>query len=216
MDKNASIYIADSGNMIGGRMLDMFRTNGYSNLANDKHVEPDPRDFSKLNDYFEIIRPEYVFVVGGKTGGIQANQDSPADMILDNLRIACNVVQISHKHSVKKLLYIASSCSYPKYANQPMQPEMLMTGSLEPTNSAYATAMLAGIELIRAYRNQYRVNYISVIPANVFGPGDKFDKEASHVIAALLEKIHWAMKNGNQRVEIWGSGTPKREFYFLG
>jgi len=215
MDKSASIYVAGGNNMIRDRFLALLRGKGYSNLANDRAGEPDVQNIARLTEYFDITSPEYVFVTGGKVGGIQANQQFPAELMLDNLQVVCNLIQVSHIHNVKKLLYIASSCSYPKHAEQPMQPEMLMTGSLETTNAAYATANLAGIELVSAYRKQYNVNYVSVIPANVFGPGDKFDQDASHVIGALLAKFYQAQKSDIQSVEIWGSGTPRREFIYL-
>jgi len=215
MHKNASIYVADSNNMLGKRFLGVLRERGYNNVVNCRGPEPDIRNRTCLNEYFKVVRPDYVFLTAGRMGGIQANQDLPADLMLDNLQVASNLIQISHIHKVKKLLYIGSSCSYPKHAQQPMRPEMLMTGSLESTNASYATAKLAGLELIRAYRKQYSVSYISVIPANVFGPGDKFDKDTSHVIGALLAKIDKAKQNGRPSVEIWGSGTPTREFIFL-
>jgi GDP-L-fucose synthase len=215
MDRNASIYVAEDGDMIGNRFVELLRDRGYSNLINDERPAPHPTDLSNLDNYFKTLRPEYVFVTAGMSGGIQTNQNIPADLMLDNLQVACNLIQTSYKYRVRKLLYIASSCTYPKFAEQPMRPEMLMTGILEPTNSAYATAKLAGIELVRAYCAQYSVNYISIIPANIFGPGDDFDQDTSHVIAAILSKIHRARENSVSRVEIWGSGTPTREFIYV-
>ena len=173
------------------------------------------RNPSLVARFFEKNKLEYVFLLGGKSGGIKANQKIPATLMIDNLLITSNILSAAHKYGVKKLLFLASSCAYPKYCEQPMQVEMLMTGSLEPTNSSYAMAKLAGIELCSAYRREYKDNFISAIPANIFGPEDDFSAENSHVISALIKKIHQASKDNLDTVEIWGTGKPKREFIYV-
>jgi GDP-L-fucose synthase len=167
-----------------------------------------------VSDFFAQNKPEYVFLAAGKSGGISANQKYPADLMLDNLLVICNVIDSAYHSGVKKLLYLASSCSYPKHSAQPMQVESLMTGILEPTNEAYAVAKIAGIKLCQAYCQQYGANFISGIPANAFGIGDDFSLEESHVIPALIRKMHEAKIADAEFVEIWGTGTPRREFIF--
>jgi GDP-L-fucose synthase len=201
--------------MEGKALISLLKERNYSNITNLEQSEPDLADFSALEAYFNTTHPEYIFLMAGQSGGIKANQEMPATLMLDNLLIDCNVIRIAHNHRVKKLLYVASSCVYPKHTDQPMHPDMLMTGPLEPTNSAYATAKLAGIELCRAYRKEHSDNFISAIPANIFGPGDDFSAGNSHVVAALMRKMHEAKKNGNNTVEIWGTGKPRREFIYV-
>jgi len=215
MKRSEAIYVASDGDMVGSRILSELRNRGYSNILNDRDGLPDIRNLDNLNEFFQYIRPEYVFLTAGKSGGIQANRELPWDFMLDNLKVTTNVIEVSHRHGVKRLLNIASSCVYPKFAAQPMRPEMLMTGHLEPTNASYATAKLAGIELCRAYRQQYGASFLSVIPANVFGPGDDFDENKSHVVAALIRKVHRSLERKSNAVEIWGSGTPQRELIFI-
>ena len=200
--------------MEGKALISLLKERNYSNITNLEQSEPDLADFSALEAYFNTTHPEYIFLMAGQSGGIKANQEMPATLMLDNLLIDCNVIRIAHNHRVKKLLYVASSCVYPKHTDQPMSPDMLMTGILEPTNSAYATAKLAGIELCGAYRKEYGDNFISVIPANVFGPGDDFSAENSHVVAALMRRMHEAKLNDDRAVKIWGTGKPRREFIF--
>jgi len=172
-------------------------------------------NYSLVKKYFRDLRPEYVFLFAGKSGGIKTNQEMPATLMLNNLRIISNVLSVAHKFEVEKLFYLASCCVYPKHAEQPMHPDMLMAGPLETTNSAYATAKLAGIELCRAYRREHGDNFISAIPANIFGPRDDFSVKNSHVVAALMRKMHEAKQNGNSAVEIWGTGKPRREFIYV-
>lgn len=215
MKKNSRILIAGENTMGGKAIIRLLNERHYSSIINLENGEPDLTNHSMLKEYFQETCPEFVFLLAGKSGGIKANQDMPATLMLDNLQIICNVVHLAHLFKVKKLLFIASSCTYPKHADQPMRPEMLMTGSLEPTNSAYATAKLAGIELCRAFRKEHSANFISAIPANVFGPGDDFSADNSHVIAAIMRKMHKAKEKGITTVKIWGSGKPRREFIYV-
>jgi len=214
MDKAATIFVADNNGLVGGAIQSELKRAGYD------HALPGPKDASDLTDeaavnaYFSLHRPKYVFLVGGKTGGIQANQTDPAGLMRDNLLVNCRVIESAHRHGVEKLLYLASSCVYPKFAAQPMKIEYLMTGQLEPTNAPYAAAKIAGLYLCQAYRQQFASRFISAIPANVFGPGDDFSSENSHVIGALIGKMHEAKTFGRPSVELWGSGAPRREFIF--
>ncbi len=201
--------------MEGKALIRLLKERNYNNIINLEHGESDLTDFNVLEAYFKKTCPEYIFLLAGKSGGIKANQEMPATLMLDNLQIICNIISLASKHGVKKLLYLASSCIYPKHTSQPMRPEMLMTGTLEQTNVAYATAKLAGIVLCRAFRKEYGDNFISAIPANIFGPGDDFNMENSHVVAALMLKMHKAKKSGNDAVEIWGTGKPRREFIYV-
>jgi len=213
--KDSRIFIAGESTMEGKALVRLIKERNYNNIINLDNGEPDLTNYSLVKKYFKDLRPEYVFLFAGKSGGIKANQEMPATLMLDNLQIISNVISLAHKYEVKKLLYLASSCTYPKHSKQPMHPDMLMTGSLEPTNSAYATAKLAGIELCRAYRKEHSDNFISTIPANIFGPGDDFSAGNSHVVAALMRKMHEAKINGNNTVEIWGTGKPRREFIYV-
>lgn len=184
---------------------------GYVKLLTD---EPDFTDAAAVDRYFAQRRPDYVFIAAGKSGGIGANQRLPAVLIQDNLLVACHLVYSAFRHGTKKLLYLASSCCYPKHCPQPMRVESLLTGPLEPSNDAYAVAKIAGIHLCQAYRRQYGLNCVSAIPANAFGPGDDFSLEDSHVIAALIRKIHEAKAQHLRSVEVWGTGSPRREFIY--
>ena len=215
MKKDSRIFIAGESTIEGQALVRLIKARNYKNIINLDNSEPDLTNFSSLKEYLNKTRPEYIFLVAGKSGGIKANQEMPATLMLDNLQIISNVLSAAHQFEVKKLLYLASCCVYPKHADQPMHPDMLMTGPLEPTNSAYATAKLAGIELCRAYRKEHSDNFISAIPANIFGPGDDFSAGNSHVVAALMRKMHEAKKNGNSTVEIWGTGKPRREFIYV-
>lgn len=212
MEKQAKIYVAGSQTLIGSALVRQLKQQGYTNLL--KSQEPDLTDAAQVDDFFTQTNPDYVFLAAGKSGGIGANQKYPAQLMLDNLLIEAHVIPIAYRHGVKKLLYLASSCSYPKLCPQPMRVESLMTGPLEPTNEAYAVAKLAGLKLCQAYRQQYGVNFINGIPANAFGIGDDFSLEDSHVIPALIRKMHEAKVNSVESVEIWGTGAPRREFIF--
>ena len=200
--------------LIGAAILRELDRQGYTNIVSRSVEEPDLTDATQVDTFFARTSPKYVFLVAGRSGGIGANQKYPAELMLDNLLVECHVIHTAYRHGVKKLLYLASSCSYPKHCPQPMRVESLMTGPLEPTNEAYAVAKIAGIKLCQAYRQQYRANFISGIPANVFGPGDDFSLEDSHVIAALIRKMHEAKVLGAESIEIWGTGSPRREFIF--
>lgn len=214
MDKNSCIYVAGSDTLIGAAIVRELQRQGYTQPIGVEY-EPDLTDAAQVEAFFAREKPEYVFLAAGKSGGISANVKYPATLMLDNLLVECHVIASTQRHGVKKLLYLASSCSYPKHTPQPMQIDSLLTGKLEPTNEAYAVAKIAGMKLCEAYRQQYGARFITGIPANAFGPGDDFSPEDSHVIAALLRKMHEAKLNDSPSVEIWGTGTPRREFIFV-
>lgn len=216
MERHEKIYVAGSQTLIGAAILRQLEQQGYRNLAGKTSAEePDLTDAGQVDSFFAEARPGYVFLAAGKSGGIHANQKYPAGLLLDNLLVACHIIHSAYQHGVKKLLYLASSCSYPKHCPQPMKVESLFTGLLEPTNEAYALAKLAGIQLCQTYRKQYGAHFISAIPANAFGPGDDFDLEDSHVIPAFIRKFQQAKDMKEKYVEIWGTGTPRREFIFV-
>jgi len=215
MNKDSRIFIAGENTMEGKSIIKLMGNKGYQNIINLKQAEPDLTDFKEVKMYFEKFQPEYIFLFAGKSGGIKANQEIPSTLMLNNLKINCNVIDLAHQYRVKKLMFLSRSCTYPKYAKQPMRPEMLMTGLLEPTNSAYAISKLAGIELCKAYQQEHGNNFISVIPANFFGGNDNFNLENSHVIPAIIMKIHKAMETNQSLVELWGTGKPQREFIYI-
>ncbi len=200
---------------IGAALAKTLDDRGFtaSDVANG--VSSDLLDPRALNSLFEDVRPEFVFLLGGKSGGINANQKYPADLMLDNLRIQTNVIDASYRYGVKKLLFLGSSCSYPKLAPQPIPEEALLTGPLEPTNEAYAVAKIAGIKLCGAYSKQYGANFITGIPSNPFGPGEDLSLEDSHVIPSLIRKMHEAKISGTKSVTVWGTGAPRREFLYI-
>jgi len=200
--------------LIGAALLRELKHQGYPHILANPEEEPDLTNASEVDTFFKQTNPEFVFLVAGKSGGIGANQKYPAELMRHNLLLECHVIDCASRYRVRKLLYLASSCSYPKYCPQPMREEGLLTGPLEPTNEAYAVAKIAGIKLCQAYRQQYGANFIAGIPANVFGPGDDFSPEDSHVIASLMRKMHEAKLNRARFVEIWGTGSPQREFIF--
>ena len=214
MDRQARVYVAGGRTLIGAALLRVLAQQGYRNIVGKPGDEPDLTSASQVEAFWARTAPEYVFVAAGKTGGIQANQQHPADLMHDNLSIQGHVIQSAHRYGVRKLLYLASSCSYPRHCAQPMRPESLLTGPLEPTNQAYAVAKIAGIVLCQAYRQQDAAPFISAIPANPFGPGDDFRLEESHVIPALIRRTHEAKRQGAPAVTIWGTGTARREFIF--
>jgi GDP-L-fucose synthase len=214
MRKDARIFVAGSQTLIGAALLRELTRLGFSYLCGLPHREP---DLSRPDDVLECFarhQPDYVFVAGGSSGGIAANQRRPAELMRDNLLTTVNVLEAAHQHGVAKLLYLASSCSYPRDCPQPMQENRLMTGPLEPTSAAYATAKLAGIQLCHAYRRQYGVNFVVGIPATAFGPGDDFSAEDSHVVGALIRRMHEARASGRDNVTVWGTGRPRRELLF--
>lgn len=212
MDKGAKIYVAGHRGLVGSAILRRLRAEGYENLVLRTRQELDLTDQRAVNRFFEEERPEYVFLAAAKVGGILANATYPGDFIRENLLIQTNVIDAAHRYGVKKLLFLGSSCIYPKFAPQPMKEEYLLTGPLESTNEAYAVAKIAGIKMVQAYRRQYGFRGISLMPTNLYGPGDNFDLETSHVIPALLRKFHEAKEAGRKEVVVWGTGTPRREF----
>jgi GDP-L-fucose synthase len=214
MDRQASIYIADHHGLIGSSLRDKLIQLGCERIISDPLGWFALRDFNRVDELFSRARPELVFLIGGLSGGIGANQKRAADLMLDNLLVNCHVIENARRHGTRKLLYFASSCIYPKFVQQPMRVDSLMSGGLEPTNEPYAIAKLAGLHLCRAYRQQFQASFIAAIPANVFGPGDDFSLADSHVIAALMRRMHEAKISHQSEVVIWGSGLPRREFIF--
>lgn len=212
MNKEAKIYVAGHRGMVGSAIFRALRESGYTNLIGKTSSELDLRDRTAVAAFFEDEQPEYVFLAAAKVGGIQANNTFRAEFLHDNLAIELNVINESYIAGVKKLLFLGSSCIYPKLAPQPLKEEYLLTGVLEPTNEPYAIAKIAGIKLCEAYRDQYGCNFISAMPTNLYGPNDNYDLKSSHVLPALMRKFHEAQDSGSSEVEIWGSGTPKREF----
>jgi GDP-L-fucose synthase len=214
VQENSRIYVAGGDTLIGAALRDRLRSGGYTNLVGEPPAEPDLTCPWQVEDFFAEEQPEYVFLAAGMSGGIRANQSYPARLMRDNLLSAVHIVHAAYRHGVAKLLYLASSCSYPRLAPQPLRIESLMTGPLEPTNEAYATAKLAGLVLCRAYRRQYGERFIAAIPANAFGPYDDFSAEDSHVIPGLIRRFHEARLRRQDEVCIWGSGRPRREFLY--
>jgi GDP-L-fucose synthase len=215
MDSDAGIYVAGGRTAIGSALLRRLTAQGFARLVGVGDHEPDLDDRVAVERFFECERPEYVFVAAGRTAGIAGNQRFPADLMLDNLRVAGHLIPAAYRCGVTKLLYLSSSCTYPKLAPQPFRPDSLWTGPLEPTSGAYAVAKLAGLKLCEAYRQQYSAPFITAISADVYGPGDDFSPDNSHVVAALLRRMHEAREADIPAVEIWGSGAPRREFLYV-
>jgi len=212
MNKEAKIYIAGHNGMVGSAIVRKLRKEGYTNLLFRTSKELDLRNQQAVNQFFDLEHPEYVFLVAAKVGGIHANNTFKADFIYENLMIECNVIHASHTSSVKKLLFLGSSCIYPKFADQPIKEDSLLTGLLEPTNESYALAKIAGLKMCDYYREQYECDYISLMPTNLYGPNDNYDLNNSHVIPAMLRKFHEAKLSDQKQVELWGTGSPLREF----
>lgn len=212
MNKDAKIYVAGHQGLVGAALCRALRGAGYDNLITCSHAELDLKRQLEVEQFFFEERPEYVFLAAAKVGGIHANNTYPADFIRDNLLIQSNVVTAAYQSEVRKLLFLGSSCIYPKFAEQPIHEEALLTGELEPTNESYAIAKIAGIKLCQAYRRQYGFDAISLMPTNLYGPGDNFHPENSHVLPALIRRFHEAKESGQAAVTVWGSGTPRREF----
>jgi GDP-L-fucose synthase len=212
MEKNSKIYIAGHRGMVGSALLRKLQAEGYSNFVLRTSKELDLRNQGAVAQFFEKEKPEYVFLAAAKVGGIIANNTYRADFLYDNLMIQSNIIHQAYVTGVKKLMFLGSSCIYPKMAPQPLKEEYLLTGPLEYTNEPYAIAKIAGIKMCDAYRDQYGCNFISVMPTNLYGPNDNYDLNNSHVLPALLRKFHEAKERGDQEVVVWGSGTPKREF----
>jgi GDP-L-fucose synthase len=212
MPRDARIYVAGHGGLVGSAIVRRLESAGHTNILRATRAELDLRDQAAVNTWFEANRPEFVFLVAGTVGGIMANSTRPAEFLYDNMMIHATVVEASRAVDVTKLLYLGSSCIYPREAPQPIHEDALLTGPLEPTNEAYAIAKIAGIKLCQAYRRQYGCNFISAMPTNLYGPNDNFDLASSHVLPALIRKFDDARAAGDQQVEVWGSGTPYREF----
>lgn len=212
MNKEGKIFIAGHSGMVGGAIVGGLQASGFQNLLLVSHKELDLTNQLAVNQFFDRQRPEYVFLSAAKVGGIHANNSYPADFIHDNLAIEMNIIDAAYRNGVKKLLFLGSSCIYPKLAPQPMKEEYLLTGPLETTNEWYAIAKIAGIKLCQAYRKQYGFNAISLMPTNLYGPGDNFNLENSHVLPALIRKFHEAKTNNAKSVEVWGTGHASREF----
>lgn len=215
MDKSSKIYIAGHRGLVGSSILRLLEKEGYKNIIVKTHKELDLTRQADVEDFFKKERPEYVFLSAAKVGGILANSTYPAEFIYQNLAIAINVIHASYLYGVKKLLFLGSSCIYPKLCPQPIKEEYLLSGYLEKTNEAYAIAKIAGLEMTKFYREQYGCDFISAMPTNLYGPNDNFDLKNSHVIPALIRKFHEAKVNNKPQVEIWGTGTPRREFLYI-
>jgi len=212
MNKEAKIYIAGYKGMVGSAIYRLLEGRGYTNLVVRSSSQLDLREQEQVRAFFAAEKPEFVFMAAAKVGGIVANNTYRAEFLYDNLMMQNNVIHESYRHGVKKLLFLASSCIYPKLAPQPLKEEYLLTGPLEETNEPYAIAKIAGVKLCENYNRQYGCNFISVMPTNLYGPNDNYDLKNSHVLPALLRKFHEAKEDGSPYVEVWGSGTPKREF----
>ena len=212
LEKNAKIYIAGHRGMVGSAIHRKLKSEGFTNYVVRTSAELDLRDQSSVRDFFEQERPEYVFLAAAKVGGIMANNIYRADFLLENLQIQNNVIESAHRAGVKKLMFLGSSCIYPKLAPQPLREDYLLTGLLEPTNEPYAIAKIAGIKLCEAYRSQYGSHFISVMPTNLYGPNDNYDLNNSHVLPAMIRKFHEAKVEDKPFVELWGTGSPRREF----
>lgn len=208
MKFNSRVYVAGSGGMVGSAIVRNLKEKGYTNLITIPSSECDLRDRDAVENLFSIYEPEYVIIAAAKVGGIVANRDNPADFIRDNLLIQTNLIETAYRSGVKKLLFLGSSCIYPKMCPQPIKEEYLMTGPLEPTNDAYAIAKIAGLKMCQAYKKQYGFNAISLMPTNLYGPNDNFDLKSSHVLPAMIRKYHEA----EDKVTLWGDGSPMREF----
>ena len=212
MKSDARIYVAGHAGLVGSAVVRRLEASGHTNILTATRQQLDLRNQSEVSHWFKANRPEYVFLVAGTVGGILANSTRPAEFIYDNLMIHGTVVQASHEFGTKKLLYLGSSCIYPRQVTQPITEEQLLTGPLEPTNEWYAIAKISGIKLCQAYRRQYGSDFISAMPTNLYGPNDNFDLTSSHVLPALIRKFHEAKIAGAAGVEIWGTGSPMREF----
>jgi GDP-L-fucose synthase len=214
MNLDAKIYVAGHRGLVGSALVRALRQAGYDNLVLRTHEELDLTNQVQVERFFSSERPMYVFLAAAKVGGILANSTFPAEFIFQNLIMEANVIDSARKAGVDRLLFLGSSCIYPKFASQPMQEDSLLTGTLEPTNRPYAVAKLAGIEMCWAYNRQYRTRYLAAMPTNLYGPGDNYDLKTSHVIPALIHKMHKAKMSGQKEVALWGTGTPRRELLY--
>ena len=214
MELSGKVYVAGHRGMVGSAISRCLTAKGYTNLLTASSKELDLRDSLAVNEFFQTHRPQYVFLAAAKVGGILANDTYPAEFLYDNLMIEANVIHAAHTYGVKKLLFLGSSCIYPKFAPQPIPEDSLLTGLLEPTNEAYAIAKIAGIKLCQAYHKQYGSRFISAMPTNMYGYGDNYHPQNSHVLPALIRRFHEAKVENRPEVTIWGSGKPLREFMF--
>lgn len=212
MKPDARIYVAGHRGLVGSALVRRLTAGGYRRIVHRTRAEMDLEDQRAVFDFFERERPEYVFLAAAKVGGIHANDTYPADFIRSNLAIQCNVIEAAYRYGVTKLMFLGSSCIYPKLAEQPIREEYLLSGYLEPTNQPYAVAKIAGIEMCQAYNRQYGTRFVSVMPTNLYGPGDNFDLANSHVLPALMRKVHEAKERGDAEVVVWGTGKARREF----
>ena len=214
MDKNAKIYVAGHRGLVGSALMRQLRKQGYTNILARTHAELDLTNQLAVQTFFKKEKPEYVFLAAAKVGGIHANKTYPAEFIFSNLAIQTNVIQQSYVNGVKRLMFLGSSCIYPRDCPQPIKEEYLLTGPLDLTNKAYALAKIAGVEMCGSYNRQYGTQNIAVMPTNLYGPGDNYDIEDNHVMPALIRKFHEAKTNNHPRVVIWGTGSPRREFLY--
>ena len=215
MEKAAKIFVAGHKGLVGSAITRRLRAAGYENLLERTHAELDLTRQQAVEEFFCQERPDYVFLAAAKVGGVHVNNTRPADFIYTNIMMETNIIQSAYQFGVKKMLFLGSSCIYPRVAPQPIKEEYLMTGPLEPTNEPYAMAKLAGISMCDAYRRQHGCNFISIMPTNLYGPGDNFDMETSHVMPALIRKFHEAKKGNASSVTVWGTGVPRREFLYV-
>lgn len=212
MTPDSLIYVAGHRGLVGSAIVRRLKSGGFDNLLLRSRSELDLTRQTAVEHFFSEHRPEYVFLAAARVGGILVNDTHPAEFLRDNIAVQANVIDAAYRHGARKLLFLGSSCIYPKHAAQPMKEESLLTGPLEPTNEWYAVAKIAGLKMCQAYRRQYGFNAISAMPTNLYGPGDNFDLSSSHVLPALIRKLHEAKEQGREGVEIWGTGTPRREF----
>jgi len=215
MEKNSRIYVAGHTGMVGSAIVRCLERNGYENIIKRTHKELDLTNQAECERFFNEVKPEYVFLAAAKVGGIHANDTYPADFIMENMLIECNVIRSAFMNKVKKLMFLGSACIYPKLCPQPIKEEYLLTGPLEPTNEAYALAKITGIKMCQSYNKQYGTRYISVMPANLYGINDRFDAYNSHVIPSMMVKFHRAKTENRPYVELWGTGNPLREFLYV-
>ncbi|MBR4169610.1 MAG: GDP-L-fucose synthase [Lachnospiraceae bacterium] len=215
MEKNAKIYVAGHRGLVGSAIVRNLQSKGYDNIIGRTHAELDLTDQAAVRSFFEEEKPEYVVLAAAKVGGINANNTSPADFAYINMQIQCNVIKCAHDHHVKKLLFLGSTCIYPRMAPQPIPEDALLTGPLEKTNEAYAIAKISGLEMCKFFKMQYGDDFISCMPTNLYGPHDNYDLNNSHVMPAMIRKFHEAKVNHADHVELWGTGTPLREFLYV-
>lgn len=215
MNLDSRIFVAGHNGMVGSAIVRKLEQLGYTNIITMQRSKLNLLDQTEVDNFFRKIGPEYVFLAAAKVGGIKANRDMKADFIYENIMIQTNIIKSSYSYDVKKLLFLGSSCIYPKFCEQPIKEEYLMTGELESTNDAYAVAKIAGIKMCQSYNEQYGTNFISAMPTNLYGPNDNYDLNNSHVLPAMIKKFHEAKVEGKDSVEIWGTGTPKREFLYV-